>query len=311
MPANGVLLDDSYGTAWGLSGDGQTLTGFFWGVVEEFTRARASAWSSSTGMISLAQGSDRSARVNAANYDGSVVVGWEERADGAWRPTAWRGGTQITLEDTEAFCEAAAADFDGSVITGSSYDDPASMRVAAIWTWNGSTYDMQLLGVLPGTQPNFGEAMLIGVSGDGTLAVGWNRYFQNPGGQHDGVVWTPSTGLINATTYIASLGLSSQIPPGMDIRALTAVSPDGSAFTGFGYYAINNTNQSFIIHITPPPCTGDADRNQAINFADITAVLANFGNTGAPFAPGDADGSTVVNFADITAVLASFGTACP
>jgi uncharacterized membrane protein len=311
MPANGVLLDNSYGTAWGLSGDGQTLTGYFWGVVDEFTRARACAWSSSSGMVSLGQGNDRSARVNAANYDGSVAVGWEERMDGAWRPTAWRGGTKITLEDTEAFCEAAAVNFDGSVITGSSYDDPIFMRVAAIWTWNGSTYDMQLLGVLPGTQPNFGEAMLIGVSADGTLAVGWNRYFQNPGGQHDGIVWTPSTGLINATTYIASLGLSAQVPPGMDIRALVAVSPDGSAFAGFGYYSINNTYQSFIIHITPPPCAGDADGNGVIEFADITAVLANFGNTGAPFAPGDADGSTVVNFADITTVLASFGTACP
>ncbi len=61
----------------------------------------------------------------------------------------------------------------------------------------------------------------------------------------------------------------------------------------------------------PPPCFGDADGSGVIDFGDITAVLANWGNTGAPYIPGDADGSGTVDFADITAVLAQFGGICP
>lgn len=310
MPANGVLVDNSYGSAWGLSGDGQTVVGYFWGMVDGYTKARACAWSSVAGMMSQEQTSSRSARVNAADHDGSVIVGWEERADGVWRPTAWRNGVKYTLEDTLAFCEAADVNVDGSVVVGSSYDVPGSMRVAARWTWNGVSYDMTLLGTLPGTQPNFGEAMLLGVSGDGSLAVGFNRFFQNPQGPQDGVVWTPEGGLVNATTFIANLGLSSQVPADMDIRALVAVSPDGSAITGVGLLQRTAEHQSFVIHITPPPCVGDSDGDGAVDFADITASLANFGATGAPFGDGDADGNGAVNFADITAILVNFNSSC-
>ncbi len=45
-----------------------------------------------------------------------------------------------------------------------------------------------------------------------------------------------------------------------------------------------------------PPCQGDYDSNGSVSFADITFVLANYGN---PF-----------NFNAITVVLANFGAAC-
>jgi hypothetical protein len=48
-----------------------------------------------------------------------------------------------------------------------------------------------------------------------------------------------------------------------------------------------------------------------VNFADVTAVLGNFGaDYGTGTGPGDANGDGVVNFADITAVLGNFGSAC-
>lgn len=60
-------------------------------------------------------------------------------------------------------------------------------------------------------------------------------------------------------------------------------------------------------------CPGDADPDNTVNFADITAVLANFGAAYPPTiaGKGDADCSGTVNFADITAVLTLFGVACP
>ena len=80
-PADGVLLDNSYGSAWGLSGDGSTLTGFYWGMGPG--SAKPCTWTASTGVVALERTPGRSARVNGADFDGEVVVGWEERADGA------------------------------------------------------------------------------------------------------------------------------------------------------------------------------------------------------------------------------------
>jgi hypothetical protein len=62
------------------------------------------------------------------------------------------------------------------------------------------------------------------------------------------------------------------------------------------------------IQCAPAFCQGDADQNGTVNFADITAVLGNFGLAG-PL--GDADGNGTVNFADITTVLGNFGVPCP
>jgi hypothetical protein len=59
------------------------------------------------------------------------------------------------------------------------------------------------------------------------------------------------------------------------------------------------------------PCAGDADRNYDVNFADITTILSNFGDTG-PIGDviGDANNDGVVDFADVTAALAAFGSLC-
>ncbi len=87
---------------------------------------------------------------------------------------------------------------------------------------------------------------------------------------------------------------------------IRVVARDASGNTGF-----DSSRDDLFINAPPPPCIGDANGSGVIDFADITSVLANYGNTGAPFIPGDANGSGVVDFGDITAVLAAWGTACP
>lgn len=61
-----------------------------------------------------------------------------------------------------------------------------------------------------------------------------------------------------------------------------------------------------------PCCPGNADKivPGAVNFADITSVLANFGFNYATSGPGDADCDGSVNFADVTNVLANFNMNC-
>ncbi len=60
----------------------------------------------------------------------------------------------------------------------------------------------------------------------------------------------------------------------------------------------------------PAPCLGDANGDNIVNFADLNAVLAEFGQSGADL-PGDVNGDQVVNFADLNEVLAAFGATCP
>jgi subtilisin-like proprotein convertase family protein len=64
----------------------------------------------------------------------------------------------------------------------------------------------------------------------------------------------------------------------------------------------------------PPLCPGDADDDNDVDFADVTATLANFGANYLPTPGtgiGDADDDGDVDFADITTELALFGTSCP
>ncbi len=58
----------------------------------------------------------------------------------------------------------------------------------------------------------------------------------------------------------------------------------------------------------PPDCLGDANGDNVVNFADITAVLSNWLDFGAA---GDVNNDWIVNFLDITIVLANWNTTCP
>jgi hypothetical protein len=56
-------------------------------------------------------------------------------------------------------------------------------------------------------------------------------------------------------------------------------------------------------------CPGDTNGDNIVNFTDLNAVLAQFGQSGTGLA-GDVTGDSIVNFADLNKVLANFGNAC-
>ncbi len=300
-PPGGIVLDNGYGSAWGLSGDGTTVTGFYWRSGPG--SAHASAWTQADGMLPMETTPGRSARVNGANYDGSVAVGWEERMDGVWEPRVWINGVKSTLVVTEGFSGAEAVNADGSVIVGSAWDASAAKAVATIWRWNGSSYDTQYIGALPGTAANFGGSYFTGVSDDGSIAVGGNRFGQSPGGPVDAIIWTPETGLMNGVDFIASLGLA--LPPNTDLRGFYTVSADGQVITGDLLRGADV--QSFIIRLTN--CPADINGDELVDFADLNLLLGNF-NTSGPTIPGDINGDGVVNFADLNLLLSVYNTAC-
>lgn len=301
LPPGAQSQDQSYGSAWGLSGDGTTVTGYY---INMLGKAQPSKWSQATGMVALPEISGRSSRVDAASYDGAVVVGWEEGPTGARQPTAWRGGVKITLDVTDIGGQAWGVTADGSVVVGSTKDPSIATRAAAIWRWNGSSYDMQLVGVLPGTAFTLGQGILEAVSDDGAIAVGSNIVTNNPGGPRDGTVWTQATGLMRDTDFLASLGLS--LPPELDSLEFDAVTPDGRTIVGIGRLSTNLQLQTFVIHLPAAGPAADLNGDGVVNAADLALLLGSWG-TCPPPCPADLDGDGSVGSSDLAVLLGSWG----
>ncbi len=62
--------------------------------------------------------------------------------------------------------------------------------------------------------------------------------------------------------------------------------------------------------IEPQPCPADANGDGAVNGADLSVLLSNFGQQGAGPGFGDFNGDCTVNGADLSVLLGSFGSSC-
>ena len=87
----------------------------------------------------------------------------------------------------------------------------------------------------------------------------------------------------------------------------TALVAAGSFGSAGGY--ITNKIAKWSVCVDPAPCPGDTNGDGVVDFDDLGAVLADFGNSG-PDLPGDLNGDGVVNFDDLGEVLGAFGTTC-
>lgn len=75
-----------------------------------------------------------------------------------------------------------------------------------------------------------------------------------------------------------------------------------------GFIAADN----FEWGLVASPCPADVTGDKAVDFSDLTAVLAAWGNDYAPgTGPGDANADGMVDFDDVTAVLGSWLIPCP
>jgi hypothetical protein len=122
LAPGGAPIDNSIASAWGLSGDGSTVTGFYWSsnATGPFGGAQPCAWSMADGVTVLERDEGRNARVNDANFDGTVFCGWEENTFGQWQPTVWRDGVKIRLSENDAFVGAEKLTADGDTVVGNS-----------------------------------------------------------------------------------------------------------------------------------------------------------------------------------------------
>jgi len=300
-----ATLDSNIGSAWALSGDGETIGGFVWGAGANYGNAVPSTWSETTGLVMLDVDPGRSARVNALNIDGSIAVGWEERPDGAWQPTVWRHGVKMRLSPNEAFTGCEGVNSSGDIVVGYSFEVSTQNRVATIWRWNGTEYIEQKLPLLPGTPAFNGWAIANSVSDDGSIVVGSNYYSFNPGGTADGIVWTEETGLVNAMDYFTSLGF--EFDDEIDIIGVYAVSPDGSTFIADYFNSRSGLVGSVILRL-PRSCAADLNDDGTLDFFDVSAFLGLYQSQD-PAA--DFTGDGVHDFFDVSAFLGAYNAGCP
>jgi len=228
-PPDGGMMDRAYGSAWGLSDDGSTLVGLYWRPGHSDGSAHACYWTEETGTVSLGS-SGRASRANDADYDGNVIVGWDENPDwGGRRPTVWVDGVLTVLESPDGFCELYAVTPDGGTVIGNSYNEDRRFAEAATWQWNGSTWDKQILGSLPGTFADYGCVLPYDATADGSVIVGSNGFDWS---QYAAFIWTEATGMVDVDDFLPDNGVT--LPPMFDIQAITAISDDGTVMAGFG-----------------------------------------------------------------------------
>lgn len=303
---NVVNIDSNLSSAWGLSGDGTTICGYYYRSASgSFGRAQPCTWSQANGLVALEVDEGRNSRVNAVNFDGSIACGWEERPDGAWQPTVWRNGVKMRLSPNEAFTTCEGISSDGNVVVGQSFMVSSQNRIAAIWRWDGTQYIEQSLPLLPGTPAFQGWAVATGVSDDGTVVVGTNLYSQSPGGPADGIVWTEQTGLVKALDYFNGLGFD--IATTIDILGMVTVSPDASTFVAEYYDSRTNRVGSMILSL-PNPCQADLNKDGNLDFFDVSIFLSQFtsGDLSVDF-----NDSGNLDFFDVSVFLSLFSQGCP
>jgi len=304
LPADGGVIDQAYGSAWGISGDGQTVVGLYWRNTNVGGIAHAMRRVGNAIVEDLGSGGG-SSRANAANTDGSVIVGWDENPNfGNWWATVWEDGVRTVLNTDDAFCEADAVNADGTIIGGGTYDEVRHRFAATVWRKTESGWAEEILGALPGTADPFGFVTVNGITPDGSVMVGYNR-FSGPS-QATGFIWTPQGGMVDVDAFLAEHEVA--VPSNLNILVLSCVSDNGRIMAGT---ALNNNNGRYVgftITITPDCAVDFAAPMGVLDFFDVQAFLGLFAASD-PAADLAADG--VFDFFDIQAFLNLYAAGCP
>jgi probable HAF family extracellular repeat protein len=164
----------------GISANGQVVVG------HSFTSSGREAfrWTEETGMVSLGA---PNTSAEAANFDGTVIVGFHKNGAEAMRWTAETGIVglgHLTPESISSQAQAVSAD--GSVIVG--YNAYAIGHLEP-FRWTEET-GMVGMGYLPG---GGGEGSANGISLDGTVIAGGTFV----GGGQLAFRWTAETGMVS------------------------------------------------------------------------------------------------------------------
>jgi uncharacterized membrane protein len=229
---------DQISSAWGISGDGNTVVGLGWLPTGG---AHAISWTQNTGVVDLGSTvTGRSSRADAVSEDGSVIVGWQDSETGFRQAAVWTNGVQqlIYFPTGERALAAAAISGDRVWVGG----EGSSTNSFQAYRWSEAT-GLENLG--PPLQAGWRGATT-GISGDGSVIVGFYRP-QGPALFGSGFIWTEALGVTDLNTYANSLGIDTQ---GIIMSLPLNISADGTTIVGAGRDS-NNQRVGFILKLEP------------------------------------------------------------
>ncbi|MBX3352763.1 MAG: hypothetical protein KF684_07495 [Phycisphaeraceae bacterium] len=243
----GAVSDAETSSGWGISGDGSTIVGLGWVTPGS---AHAVRWRAGTGMVDLGTTtSDRSTRANNTNFDGSVVVGWQDNDNGR-QGAVWVNGTQSLIFDNDGFASSEAVTVSASGEWASGFQFGGFFEPSELWRYNTSTNTYEGLGNLTdggAAGTTAGSAM----NADGSLIAGGTWGF-GPAFFGTAIIWEDGVGVQRFSDYISSRGVSYE--DGYSFSFVTDMSSDGLWFTGWGLTA-NFELTSFVVYV-PTPASG-------------------------------------------------------
>ncbi len=244
-------------SGWGLSGDGRVAVGLGW-----VTAGRAEAMVVNGSSVSSLGTSvtGRSSRANNADFDGNVIVGWQDSSTGFRQGAIWRNGVQTLITDSAGnpMSELSDVSSDGSWAVGVG---PASNGFVA-YRWSQAT-GVQTLGpnLLPGDRSGAS-----GISADGSVIVGFSRPL-GPAAFGRGFIWTEATGMLNLNAVAAAQGINTG---GVTMALPLAISADGLTIAG-----LTNQNAGFVLRLTSPVPEPATAASLALGLALLAASLRN------------------------------------
>jgi uncharacterized membrane protein len=226
--------DGNTSSAWNLSGNGRVMVGLGW-----VNGGTAHAVYSVDGapLLDLGAIGAYDSRANAASFDGSTIVGWQSTESGPWQGTFWRDGVATLMFDGDGnpLPDANAVSADGQWIVGS------ATGMLGLWRYNTLTGLTDQLGDYNSMTWFQGAT---GISGDGSIVVGYDRDF-GPPMWGTGTIWIEGQGMLNLTDYVSSRGV--------DLQGRTLSLPLGISDDGLTIYGVDSEYHGFVVTLAPVP----------------------------------------------------------
>jgi uncharacterized membrane protein len=213
-----------YTSVQDISGDGRTVVGLSYGAAGCYNATtRGFKWTQAGGTVALPKIDtlDQPGRANAVNFDGSVIVGWDQASTGLRRAVQWRNGTSSFIKiGTQSVGEALDVSRDGQYVVGAIN----SATSGEAWRYTPPT-GVERLGLLPGQT----GGVTNGISDDHEVITG---YATGSNVIIGAAIWTSALRWTDLNQLFSSQGINTE---GALPLAATAVSADGRTIAGQMY----------------------------------------------------------------------------
>ncbi|MGI6222691.1 MAG: T9SS type A sorting domain-containing protein [Prevotella sp.] len=250
LASTGFIGSASSTSPWNVSGDGKTIVGlgYYYSNLVNKTQAHASYWNEAgelTDLGTLYEADNQNTRANAVNYDGSVIVGWQDMY-GPWYAAMWKRGddgsyTQEMMLADESYADstidftnaqnfylgyAQAITPDGKWVGG--YAE-TWMKVPGAWIWNEEQGVIQLTDQ---------KGCVIDMSNDASVVIGYH------GSQTEAWIWTGDS-VVNLGEYVTNV-LNYDLD-GYTLKAVYDMSANGRYIIGLA--TKDNTRYGYILDL--------------------------------------------------------------